>query len=295
MIKQLVAPRFKDYELIDSGRGYKLERFGAYVLARPEPQAIWDASLKEQEWQNRYHATFIRNKESVASNKEDSGSWIKKKNMPDQWTIRYDNGNLDFRVKLSLTSFKHIGIFPEQSANWEYIWQHRQLLKSKKVLNLFAYTGIASLAFKQAEADVVHLDSVKKNIDWGRENMEASGLRDIRWVVEDAFKFAQREVKRGNQYQAILLDPPAYGRGPDGEKWILTEQLNELLKLCNKLLISKDSLFIMNLYSMGYSVTLMETLIKSHFSADQVEMGELVLEDSFHKKLPTGIFLRFTR
>lgn len=293
MLQQLIAPTFSDYELIDSGRGYKLERFGQYILSRPEPQAIWDASMSEQEWSNLYHANFIRNKESIASNKEDSGSWIKKKNMPDYWTIKYDGEGLQMKIKLSLTSFKHIGIFPEQAANWEYILKHKSLLQSKKALNLFAYTGLASIAFKAAEADIVHLDSVKKNIDWGRENMELNGLKDIRWVVEDAFKFTQREVKRGNQYQAVLLDPPAYGRGPDGEKWILTEQLNELLKLCSKLLISKDGIFIINLYSMGYSVTMLETLVKSHFGARELELGELVLEDRFHKKLPTGIFLRF--
>lgn len=285
---------FPDYELIDSGDFYKLERFGQYILSRPEPQAIWNRSLPIEEWDAMWHAHFTRSKELVVSNKEDSGSWLRKGSMPDKWQINYRLAEGQLKFKLALTSFKHIGIFPEQAINWEYIHKNKNILQGQRALNLFAYTGGASLAFKASGADIIHLDSVKKNIEWSKENMIQSGLTDIRWLVEDALKFVQRESKRGNKYKAIILDPPAYGRGPDGEKWVLEDHLNELLFHCHKILASKDSLFIINLYSMGYSVTMLETLVRSHFKhIKEVEKGELVLEDRFGKKLPAGIFMRF--
>ncbi len=293
-METFVLQNFEDYELIDSGDGYKLERFGKYILSRPEPQAIWNKSMSDLEWEELYQAKFIRSKEIIASNKDDSGSWHKKPGMPEQWKMKYQYKGVVFNFKLALTSFKHIGIFPEQAFNWSYILDQKILLEGKKALNLFAYTGAASMAFKASGADIVHLDAVKRNIEWGKENMLDSNLKDIRWIVEDAVKFVQREVKRGNEYSAIILDPPAYGRGPDGEKWILADQLNELLSLCNKLLIKKDSLFIINLYSMGYSVTMLETLVKFNFgNKTQADKGELVLKDRFGKFLPTGILYRF--
>jgi 23S rRNA (cytosine1962-C5)-methyltransferase len=163
------------------------------------------------------------------------------------------------------------------------------------VLNLFAYTGGASLAAKRAGADVVHVDSVKQVVSWARENMEASGLDNIRWIVDDALKFVKREVKRGNKYQGLILDPPAYGRGPDGEKWLLEENINELLKLCSQLLDKEQHFFILNLYSLGFSALIVDNLIEGNFGRMQhPEYGELYLADQFNKRLPLGVFYRFS-
>jgi len=216
--------------------------------------------------------------------------------MPDRWPLSYDYNGLKIQMRLALTAFKHVGIFPEQAENWNYIYDTLSVLnlKQPRVLNLFAYTGGASIAAKAAGADVVHVDSVKQVINWSNENMEQSGLKDIRWVVEDAMKFVRREVKRGNRYTGIILDPPAYGRGPEGEKWVLEENINELLKLCHELLLPEKNFFILNLYSMGFSALIAESLTKHIFGAQsQQEIGELYLQDRSEYKLPLGIFLRF--
>jgi 23S rRNA (cytosine1962-C5)-methyltransferase len=202
------------------------------------------------------------------------------------------------KYKLSLSSFKHVGIFPEQAANWDYAFDQLQLLKKKtgntpKVLNLFAYTGIASVVAKAAGADVTHLDSVKQVVTWARENMEASNLEGIRWIVDDALKFVQREERRGNLYQCLILDPPAYGRGPDGEKWILEEKLPDLLHSCSKILDPENHCFILNLYSLGMSSMIALNLLKQYFPDASTETGEIYLEDRFAKKLPLGIYARF--
>ena len=287
----LKPDNFKDYQLIDSGNYKKLEKFGSFILSRPEPQAVWDTTLNEAEWNKLSNADF--GKEISGTER---GEWNIKKGMKEQWFVKYDNNHLDIKFRLGLTSFKHVGIFPEQAANWDYIYNKVKSFKNTpKVLNLFAYTGGASLAAKAAGADVSHVDSVKQVITWGRENMEASGLQDIRWVVEDAMKFVQREVKRGNKYQGIILDPPAYGRGPNGEKWVIEDQLNELLKLCKQLLDDKEHFFILNLYSIGFSALIVETLIKNIFGkVNQLEFGELYLEDKYEKRLPLSIFGRFS-
>ncbi len=282
---------FTDYELIDSGNYKKLEKFGSFILSRPEPQAVWDMSLSENEWNKLSNADFRKE----AGNPE-KGEWVLKKGMKEQWNINYHSSLSKISFRLGLTSFKHVGIFPEQAANWDYIYKKVKLLRNTpKVLNLFAYTGGASLAAKAAGADVTHVDSVKQVISWGRENMEASGLKDIRWVVEDAMKFVQREVRRGNKYQGIILDPPSYGRGPNGEKWIIEEQLNEILKGCRELLDKENHFFILNLYSIGFSALILETLMKNIFGTIQnPEIGELYLEDQAGKKLPLSIFGRFS-
>ena len=218
--------------------------------------------------------------------------------MPEQWRINYSYRQMNFNVRLGLTSFRHIGVFPEQAPNWDFIYDNviSSKLPNPKVLNLFAYTGAASLAARAAGAEVVHVDSVKPVITWARENMENSGLTDIRWVVEDALKFVQREVRRGNTYSGIILDPPAYGRGADGEKWILDDNLNEMIQLCSKLLLPEKSFLILNMYSIGFSALVANNLINSYFNrGDNNEAGELYLPDRFGKKLPLGTFLRFSR
>lgn len=291
---QLLTPQhFDDYELIDSGNFRKLERFGKYTLIRPEPQAIWNPSMTEKEWEKHAHAAFILNPKDL-----EKGSWKLKPGMPEQWTVAYFKNNYRFSLRLGLTSFRHIGIFPEQAPNWDFIMDEvdKHTSAKPKVLNLFAYTGGASLAACAAGADVTHVDSVKPVISWARENMEKSKLDNIRWVVEDALKFARREVKRGNMYSGIILDPPAYGRGADGEKWILEENLNEIIYLCSKLLQPQHSFLILNMYSIGFSSLVANNLINSYFNnGDKNQFGELYLPDNFGKKLPLGTFLRFTR
>ena len=290
----LTVQNWADYELIDSGNFEKLERFGKYVLARPEPQAIWHKSLPESEWNQRAQAVFKKEKGS-----SEKGQWLLKKGMPEQWFIQYQYQNLQLRFRLGLSSFKHVGIFPEQAANWQFIYNHTQHLKnqSPKILNMFAYTGAASLAARAAGAEVTHLDAVKAVNYWARENMEASNLQDIRWLVEDAMKFARREVKRGNKYQGLILDPPAYGRGPNGEKWQLEDELNELMQLCGQLLDPNDHFFLINLYSLGFSAFILENLVRQHFALNAnslQELGELYLEDNSQHKLPLGTFYRFS-
>lgn len=301
---------WKDYELIDSGNFEKLERFGSYIMARPEPKALWDKTLSEGEWNRLMHTRFRTGAGFGKAGKEDSGVWEKKKSMQEQWNIRYKGAQsgLDFSLRLGLTSFKHVGVFPEQSANWEFIYKRttelvrkaqEEGLQKPKVLNLFAYTGAASLAAKAAGADVTHLDSVRQVVSWAKGNMEKSGLDNIRWVVEDALKFARREAKRGNLYQGIILDPPAYGHGPDGEKWKLDECLNEMLKCVSDILAPTDSFLVLNLYSNGYSAVLGETLVRETFckktAFKSLDCGELVLKDSYGKNLPLSIFVRLSR
>ena len=288
----LTPEKFTDYELIDCGDFEKLERFGEYITIRPEPQAVWDKGLTNREWESMAHVRFIPSSSS-------SGTWKKFKNIQDRWNMKYEISNsksqaLSFR--LALTSFKHVGIFPEQAVNWEYVYESIRDLKTEeppRVLNLFAYTGGASLAAKAAGADVVHLDSVKQVVTWARENMELSGLKDIRWVVEDAMTFVKREVKRGKKYQGIILDPPAYGHGTDGQKWKLEEMINEMLKMVFSLLDEKNYFLVFNSYSLGFSSLIVENLLKEKMnSASKAETGELYLSSKTGIKLPLGVFGR---
>ncbi len=294
MIETITPKVLPEYQLIDSGDFEKLERFGKWVLRRPEPQAVWSKSMSEQDWEIQSHATFVRKNNEARD--VDSGNWTVKRGMPDRWHVNYVHGPLKFKMRLALTAFKHVGLFPEQSDNWDFIAKKIKDLKlseKPKVLNLFAYTGGASVAACQAGADVTHVDSVKQVVSWSRENMEESGLDGIRWVVEDAFKFVQREVRRGKKYDGIILDPPAYGRGPDGEKWVLERQINELLAMCSEIL-TPTGFFVINLYSLGFSTLITQNLIAQHFpTRNEIESGELYLEDQFKKKLPLGTFLRF--
>jgi len=225
--------------------------------------------------------------------------WFLKKGTQEQWWMSYSYQNRHWKMRLGFTAFKHVGIFPEQAQNWNYIIDTLggMLIAKSSVLNLFAYTGGASLAARAAGAEVSHVDSVKQVITWSRENMEASGLQDIRWVCEDALKFVKREQKRAKKYNGIILDPPAYGTGANGEKWVLEENLKEILKICFELLDKKNSFLVLNLYSMGFSALVAETLMnnisKDFFS--EKHFGELFLKDGFDKKLPLGVFWRGLR
>ncbi|HPD94352.1 MAG TPA: class I SAM-dependent methyltransferase [Tenuifilaceae bacterium] len=293
MYKHIAPEIWDNYELIDSGNGEKLERFGSQVLARPEPQALWDKKLNPQEWQQKANAYFIKKKGSHEKENE-WGEWKLKPKTLEQWTIDYNLGDSNLKFRLGLTNFKHVGIFPEQASNWNFIYStiKKQYQPNYSVLNLFAYTGGASLAAKAAGATVTHVDSIKQVVNWARENMEHSNLSNIRWIVDDAVKFVNREVRRGNKYNAIILDPPAYGRGTNGEKWILEEDILDLLKQCQELLLNNNGFVLLNLYSMGFSPTIAENLVNSVFNVKSIESGELCVIDSFGRQLPLGIFSR---
>ena len=292
---EALIPRFPDYELIDSGDFEKLERFGRYVVRRPEPQAIWRRSLTEEEWRRLADASFLRDGRS-----EERGEWRLRSGMPSRWTVYYAYEGMRLRMRLGLTSFKHVGLFPEQAANWNFIYDNcvrmRAEERTPKVLNLFAYTGGATLAARAAGADTTHVDSVKQVVTWARENMEQSGLEGVRWIVEDALKFVQREVRRGNRYNGIILDPPAYGRGANGEKWILEDNIGEMLECCARLLEPRGAFLVLNLYSMGLSATLASTAVRQAFGTPfEEQFGELCFDDRAGKRLPLGTYCRFVR
>ena len=292
MIQLLTAENWKDYELIDCGDFEKLERFGNVILIRPEPQAVWGKGLSESEWTKLHH---IRFKGRSAT----SGEWIKKdQKTPDRWHINYKNGDITLKFRLALTSFKHLGIFPEQAVNWDYIIKCIGSFKTEqpKVLNLFAYTGGASLAACAAGAETTHVDSIKQVVSWANENQTLSGLENIRWTVEDALKFVKREVKRGRKYNGIILDPPAYGHGPNGEKWKLEDNIKEMMEDVVKLLDDEEHFLILNTYSLGFSSVIVENLIRSSFPKVQnLESGELYLQASSGYKLPLGVFGKFCK
>ncbi len=286
-----------DYQLIDCGNFEKLERFGPYYLIRPESQALWDKRLDEKQWKELAHAHFRREqkKSSYRSAEPGNEGWSYTKKMPVSWIISCPLPQGNFKMKLSLSSFGHVGIFPEQVSNWLYIYDSikKSMINSPRILNAFAYTGGASLAARIAGAEVTHLDAVKQLISRGRENMQLNKLADIRWIVDDALKFLKREVKRGKTYNGIILDPPAYGNGPKGERWILDEGINELLTLCSKIIEPDSSFFVLNLYSQGYSPLIANNLVESHFMFKDKEFGELYLSSESHIDLPQGVFVRF--
>lgn len=299
-----ISDSWQDFAVLDCSRGEKLERWGKYTLVRPDPQAIWDTPRTDPRWRTadgRYSRSHTG-----------GGSWDKR-TLPPSWDIRYRD--LTFRVKPM--NFKHTGIFPEQAANWNFIYDNCRALAgdgptdgervaavgsgvarggAPKVLNLFAYTGGATLAARAAGAEVTHVDSVRQVVTWSRENMELSGLEGVRWIVEDALKFVQREVRRGNRYHGIVLDPPAYGRGANGEKWILEDNICEMLECCARLLEPRGAFLVLNLYSMGLSSTLARTAVRQAFGAPRTEQyGELCFTDRAGKQLPLGTYYRFTR
>lgn len=289
MIELLSPSHWKDYELLDCGDFEKLERFGEVILIRPEPQAVWAKALTEADWNRLHH---IRFKGRSAT----SGEWIKKNaKTPDRWHISYKTPDIAIKFRMALTSFKHVGIFPEQAVNWDFIAQQVKRFKNPepKILNLFAYTGGASLAAKAAGADTTHVDSIKQVVSWANENQEISGLKDIRWVVEDALKFVKRELKRGKKYNGIILDPPAYGHGPNGEKWKLEDHIQEMMQDVMQLLNEEEHFLILNAYSMGFSSVIIENLMRSSLpSIQNLSCGELYLQASSGCKLPLGVFGR---
>ncbi len=273
------------YSLLDSGEGEKLEQYGEYVLSRPDPQALWRKRLPVKDW-SRADAVFLRDGRST--------EWKLKPNLPKRWIVEVQD--LKFWVKP--TSFKHTGLFPEQSSNW--YWLTGMIMAAKKeleVLNLFGYTGGATLACAKAGARVCHVDGSKVAVTWARENAELNGLQNkpIRWIIDDAVKFVKREIKRGHKYDGIIMDPPAYGHGPDGEMWKIEENFLDLLDLCKQLLSEKPSFFIVNGYSSGYSAIAYENSLGDLLGAGgEIEKGALTIrERDTERILPCGIFARW--
>lgn len=290
----LTPERFTDYELLDCGDFEKLERFGKYITIRPEPQAVWSRRWSLKEWEHQAHVRFVPKSSS-------SGSWKKLKEMPDQWRIGYKlEKDHEIKFRLGLTSFKHVGVFPEQATNWDFIYRQIRTLSTAqqpaRVLNLFAYTGGASLAARAAGADITHLDAIKQVVSWARENMELSGLDGIRWLVEDAMTYVRREIKRGKRYQGIILDPPAYGHGPNGESWKLEDMINEMMQGVAQLLEPEKSFLVLNTYSLGFSSLIVKNLLESHFAdrAAQSAFGEIYLQARSGVVLPLGIVGRIS-
>ncbi len=283
----LVTLPMRDYELIDSGYGEKLERYGEVIVSRPDPQALWRKNESDERWNNA-HASFRKESER--------GSWVSKIDLPKEWRVKI--GGITFSPKLS--PFKHIGIFPEQSSNWT--WLEECIKKSKveefSVLNLFGYTGGASLACAMAGANVVHVDGSKSAITWAKSNAQISGLEKapIRWILEDARSFVKKELKRGKKYQGIILDPPTYGHGAEKEVWKIENDLVPLIKDIKKLL-SDDAVFLLlNGYASGYSAIAFENLISDVFpdGKEEISSGELAIkESSAGRLLPAGIFARW--
>lgn len=247
-----IADGWKDYELLDCSDGERLERWGDIVLIRPDPQVIWKTPKKHPMWKNA-HARYLRSSTG-------GGHWEVLKKTPDAWRINY--GELSFNVKTM--GFKHTGLFPEQAVNWDYT---AQLIKSAgrpvKVLNLFGYTGGATVACLKAGAQVVHVDASKGMVAWGKENAVASGLADkpVRWIVDDCIKFVQREIRRGNKYDIIIMDPPSYGRGPGGEVWKLEDEVYNFVKLCSGVLSDDPIMVLINSYTTGLSPAVMEYIL----------------------------------
>lgn len=284
---QLLTPKnFTDYELIDCGDFEKLERFGKYITIRPEPQAVWSKRYCIKEWEKLAHVKFIPKSSS-------SGDWQMLKKMPEQWTIDYSfNPNSKITLRLGLTSFKHVGVFPEQAVNWQKIYTFLSKHKGAKFLNLFAYTGAASVAARAAGADVTHVDSIKQVVTWANENMQKSNLDNIRWLVDDALKFVKKEIRRGNTYHGIILDPPAFGHGPNGEKWKLEDNINEMMQSVLELVDVKSHLLILNAYSLGFSALVPQNLLQPFAEKHQsnLQIGELYLNAKSGVQLPLGVW-----
>lgn len=280
----------KEYALLDSGDGKKLERYGKYLIIRPEAQALWAPRLPESVW-SKAEAIFTGNVEE-----EGLGRWFfPKKQLAETWDMKWND--LDFFGRF--TSFRHVGVFPEQSAHWSFLEDTiKKANRPLKVLNLFAYTGVASLVAANAGAEVTHVDASKKAIGWAKENQLKSGLQDkpIRWICEDAITFCQRELRRKKTYDIILLDPPAYGRGPKGEVWQLFDHIKSMLNICRDLLSPQALTLILTAYSIRASFFSMHELTKEVFAekGGLIESGELVIqEENSNRCLSTSLFSRW--
>ncbi len=282
------AQHWKDYEVLDTSDGEKLERWGRFVLVRPDPQVIWNTPKKDPRWKH-YDARYARSNTG-------GGQWSRHK-LPERWQIRYRE--LTFNVKPM--NFKHTGVFPEQAANWDFIdEQIRKAGRPLRVLNLFAYTGGATLAAAAAGASVCHVDAAKGMVAWARENAASSGLSEapIRWIIDDCAKFVEREIKRGKLYDAVIMDPPSYGRGPSGEIWKLEKDLFPFLQLVARVLSEDPQFFIINSYTTGLAPSVLTCLLDSIITpkyGGHTESDELGLPTATGLVLPCGATGRWTK
>jgi 23S rRNA (cytosine1962-C5)-methyltransferase len=282
-----LASQWSDYELLDAGDGMKLERWGAHKLVRPDPQVIWPRKTEWRDWHGWYHRS-----------ERGGGKWEFRQALPESWTVAYRN--LTFRIRP--TNFKHTGLFPEQAVNWDWcsdlIRAARKSGREISVLNLFGYTGAASVAAAAAGASVCHVDAAKGMVEWCGENAALSGIKDrpIRYIVDDCLKFVRREIKRGRKYDALIMDPPSYGRGTGGEMWKLEDHLWSLLKDCREVLSDRPLFFLLNSYTTGLSPSVIANLLAELFAdaGGIVSTGEVGLPiRSDGKTLPCGIFGRW--
>jgi 23S rRNA (cytosine1962-C5)-methyltransferase len=279
---------WEDYALIDSGDGNRLERFGDIILVRPDPQVIWKPKLALSEW-NKADAIFERTS-------AEKGQWKSNKKLLEKWQMQYKT--IKWWCKLAL--FKHTGVFPEQVLQWD--WISSVILNAVKnpspnILNLFGYTGIASLVAAEAGAKVTHIDASYPTIGWGRDNQKLSGLeqKPIRWILDDAIKFCEREVRRGVKYDGILMDPPIFGHGPNGETWEFNKSFPKLMEVCSQLLSDKPLFFLVNAYAISASAIMLENVLRDYIKVPgEFESGELVLVEKSGRQLSTGIFARWS-
>ena len=282
-----IATDWKDYEIIDMANGEKLERWGKYILIRPDPQIIWKEKSYPEKWK-KANATYKRSKTG-------GGAWNFKDRLPASWQIKYKD--LSFNIKPM--GFKHTGLFPEQAANWD--WMINKIQKAKrpiKVLNLFAYTGGATVACLYAGASVCHVDSSKGMVAWAKENVISSKLQDrpVRYIVDDVVKFVQREIRRGNTYDAIIMDPPSYGRGASGEVWQFENNIADLVNLCTEILSNNPLFFLINSYTTGISAEVLGNILKINMKKykGKISSGEVGLPmSSSNLVLPCGIYGRW--
>lgn len=283
-----IANKWKDYEIIDASNGEKLERWGNIFLLRPDPQIIWDNGNLIDKY-NNIHARYIR------SNKG-GGHWENLKSTPSSWTVNYN----DLKFNIKQMGFKHTGLFPEQAVNWDFMMNKiKSSSRPIKVLNLFAYTGGATVACLKAGASVVHVDSSKGMVDWAKENVNSSGLADrkVRYIVDDVIKFVKREIRRGNKYDAIVMDPPSYGRGANGEVWDIEKDLFALVELCMEILSDQPLFFIINSYTTGLSKEVFTNILKMtigkkyHGKIYSEEIGLAITNNKL--VLPCGIYSRY--
>lgn len=279
-MSKTITKGWSDYELLDAGGGKKLERWGEIITIRPELQAYFKSEWSFGEWKQKAHFEF----ESKTG--KNTGSWKKlKQNAPENWEVEWQG----LKANLELTKFKHLGMFPEQATNWEFIQDN--LSDDKRFLNLFAYTGFASVVARNSGAETIHVDSVKQLITWAKTNMVSSEVEGIKWVHEDALKFALREVKRGNKYDGIIMDPPAFGLGAKGERWKIEQKLPELIETASKLL-TKDGFLILNTYSPRVSIEDIHRIANRYFSKKNIELTELWMNTSTQKQMFYGHLLR---
>ena len=289
--------RPRHYRLLDFGHGRKLEQFGAYTLIRPEPNANGAAQLNREKWENLAHAEFIPRSGSQQG-KTRGGQWKHFKPVPDSWEVEFDVSGKALRFQVTPSPFGHVALFPEQHDNWQFIAQQlqKQSLPSPKILNLFAYTGAASIVARAFGAEVYHVDSSRPVLNQARRNMELNTLSDIRWVHEDAFKFAKREAKRRHQYSGIILDPPPAGRGRSGERWSLKDQFDDLLQNCAQILSPTDSFISLSLYATNLGLAEAEQHVALRFSKNNLVSNDYLLRAQHSSALlPQGFYIRNTR